>query len=676
MRQMTYRLECMLPVDDDLPSQGGIDAEHILKALAAQPESFLRIDFVKVMQNLQTPLNYITNDEIVNLKQAAGIATDGVSGAIRTLIRESDATYTSQSRLELRISVAILIAAVDKQINGEQQIMDATWAEGCNGLSNFLVDHLALNTSELSTFFSLGIPPRQSYAELNSLFSTCFDLLRLIMRLIKTYTLTQRYLLSLVSSVADMFACMDSADTTYSRDSSICALTRLGRRSCSSAISTLLLSSESDNTMDASAPVVLKALLTRSKEQRDHDVAHHIAQTFWLLERALPTRDAWSDEKIWQDWIRRNLPPVLSDLRRFYTSLENNNKLLFIRRFKELDGGCISVAEWLMLAEQQNLSQSIGLLLSPIIKGARRFTLWQASSSLSVLFQLTMESSDVREWALDVLLKDEEQLAILEANASALLETDICFEPAEEFLLNVVLARFSTLEKRMRSLSLGILCRSARCHRFCVLEPMLKILHESDETLLDEEIAQEFGESLEEIGRIVGGEDEESLHDYAETIFHILEEVTPLDDSKSILALRGATESSLNNIMAWATRSLRIDQSTKMEAMKLRWTVSGEPRPTPELIKASYLPEMPLDEWEDLLKPPAPVPSTPTRRSPAQSAEMVGLITISPPNALLRSPEVKGLTKTYQNNDFRQLRQTSASRQNTSRLPSMHVDVS
>jgi hypothetical protein len=42
---------------------------------------------------------------------------------------------------------------------------------------------------------------------------------------------------------------------------------------------------------------------------------------------------------------------------------------------------------------------------------------------------------------------------------------------------------------------------------------------------------------------------------------------------------------------------------------------------------------------------------------------------------LLRSPAVTGLTKTYTANDFRVLRQTPSARQNTSRLPSTHVDV-
>ncbi|EIW76295.1 hypothetical protein CONPUDRAFT_158322 [Coniophora puteana RWD-64-598 SS2] len=73
-------------------------------------------------------------------------------------------------------------------------------------------------------------------------------------------------------------------------------------------------------------------------------------------------------------------------------------------------------------------------------------------------------------------------------------------------------------------------------------------------------------------------------------------------------------------------------------------------------------------------------PSTPpprkTRSSPGK--DVLGLATLSPPTAVLRSPAAAlsyaGLTKTYTRNDFRALRQLPSARQNTSRLPSMHVD--
>jgi hypothetical protein len=88
-----------------------------------------------------------------------------------------------------------------------------------------------------------------------------------------------------------------------------------------------------------------------------------------------------------------------------------------------------------------------------------------------------------------------------------------------------------------------------------------------------------------------------------------------------------------------------------------------------------------------LPQPPTTVqdaPGTPTTAerqrahrpvTPPHARGVLDMVTVSPPTALLRSPAVTGLTKTYTANDFRALRQTPSARQNTSRLPSTHVDV-
>jgi hypothetical protein len=66
-------------------------------------------------------------------------------------------------------------------------------------------------------------------------------------------------------------------------------------------------------------------------------------------------------------------------------------------------------------------------------------------------------------------------------------------------------------------------------------------------------------------------------------------------------------------------------------------------------------------------------PSTPIRKTPSHPA--LGLVAVSPP--VTRSPLLAAsLTKTYTRDEFRQLRNTASSRQNTSRPPSTHVDVS
>lgn len=64
-------------------------------------------------------------------------------------------------------------------------------------------------------------------------------------------------------------------------------------------------------------------------------------------------------------------------------------------------------------------------------------------------------------------------------------------------------------------------------------------------------------------------------------------------------------------------------------------------------------------------------PRTPPR---VASHPALGLVTTSPPTSVTRSPISQPLTKTYLNNDFRQVR--NLARLNTSRPPSVHVDVS
>ncbi|KAI6146088.1 hypothetical protein BKA82DRAFT_4330346 [Pisolithus tinctorius] len=103
----------------------------------------------------------------------------------------------------------------------------------------------------------------------------------------------------------------------------------------------------------------------------------------------------------------------------------------------------------------------------------------------------------------------------------------------------------------------------------------------------------------------------------------------------------------------------------------------------------SDLPGLSRDKWDKLyiLKTvrgkltPLPDPFSPTRIIPQTACISIlagsgylGLVALSPPTALLRSPAISGLTKMYTKNDFRELRQTPLARQNTSRLPSMHVD--
>ena len=60
---MTFRLECILPLQDDLPSQAAIDSEHMLAVLAQSPDSMMRKELMQNMRSLKQPFTYIVSEQ-------------------------------------------------------------------------------------------------------------------------------------------------------------------------------------------------------------------------------------------------------------------------------------------------------------------------------------------------------------------------------------------------------------------------------------------------------------------------------------------------------------------------------------------------------------------------------------------------------------------------------------
>lgn len=678
MRQMTYRLEVMLPLPDDLPTQAGIDAEHILKELAFQPTSFLRPDFVKVMQNLQAPLNYITDNEILAFKEAAEIAKNGLSGCIPVLTKNPDEFSEIERMLNLRIATAVVTDVLDKNENGEQEVLDALWREGHNTLSTYVISHLVKISEELRSQFSLSVPPQRSQQQVAGLFRLCRELLDLLSFLLQSYPLGSRYLSSLTHAAADIFVCTDSADLIFAQESVACSAAHCARQSCIDTMSSLI-SSKLLEDAQKSASVVLKALLLHGPSSGNHDAVHHMTQVFWLLDYILlsPESNSWTtkEEENQSRWIRHVLPSILPELDNFYRLQEGENRVHLIRRFRELDKGVVGVAEWLLLAEQQSLAKSISLVASSERNSLqKRIGHWQITASLQVLSSLVQKDSNTSEWAIDALVIEKEVARMLQTNLSSLLGLDYFYETVVPVVVSVV-DRLPEDDLNLRTAVLGQVFRMVRCNRFEMLKVACRLLDGAEVPPLDEKAAQELGDAMEVLGNQVQA-GQALPEDYANLVFDVLDALTPLDKSRSVMVFRGVRDASFTTLTQWLSDSLSVEKKTKLGALVLRWTVVGSPRSVPKLIPANYQIEFPLEKWEELLSPPVPVPSTPKRRSPAQTAEMIGMVAVSPPNALLRSPEVKGLTKVYANNDFRNLRQLSSGRQNTSRLPSTHVDVS
>jgi hypothetical protein len=127
------------------------------------------------------------------------------------------------------------------------------------------------------------------------------------------------------------------------------------------------------------------------------------------------------------------------------------------------------------------------------------------------------------------------------------------------------------------------------------------------------------------------------------------------------------TLSALYDMLSEALPQDRIDALEKLRATLI---VDEDDAFVPTSIIIPDVLQISLQELQSIISSSSPLvlPSTPTRNN---IPDVLGLV-ISPPAALLRSPAATGLTKTYLNNDFRELRQAVVARQNTSRLPSMH----
>ncbi|EJD01547.1 uncharacterized protein FOMMEDRAFT_90409 [Fomitiporia mediterranea MF3/22] len=682
MRQMGYRLECMLPLDDDLPSQAGIDAEHILKILAQQPNSMLRPDFVKVMQNLQVPLNYITDNEVMEFKRASRIAKDGLYGAVSLLTRTPDELDPMERRLDIRVAISVVIDVLEKRFTGEKELLETVWDHGLNGLPVYLIQHLIKSSTELRTQFDLTVPHGRSQPEIAAEFLNCHDLLRLLTRLLPSYPPPTRDIALLAKAVADIFVCTDAADLIYTQESAVCAASHSVRQMCIDTLITLVVPATLDVQSSIGSKTVLKTLLTYAASPRGHDASHHMTQSFWLLDHVLPSALSSNWQSVPENgrrrWVREVIPAILSELQAFYGLQEVDNKLHLIRRFRDLDDGCTGVAEWLLRDEVKRLRKTVTFVQQTTSTDSleQRMALWSVVSSGNVLSSLMQSASDTSQWAIRTLLR-EESMRLLYSTLSELLDVNIFFEAIG--IVAVALSSHATEEDHLlRTSIMSTLLRATRCGKFDAFTSLLSLLSDSEESLFDEKAGQEFGEALERIALAIHDNRENLPSDFAKSVFGVLEKVTPMNRSSGVFVLLGLTNESFNALTQWLSDSLPIVQKTKMEAMKLRWSVTGHPRDSsspPLYIPTTYTPSLSIENWETLLSPPLPIPSTPTRRSPLHSAEMLGMITVSPPNALLRSPEVKGLTKTYSNNDFRSLRQQSSARQNTSRLPSRHVDV-
>lgn len=686
---MTFRLECMT-TDNDPPTPSSIYAERILREIAhSEPRAMLSYDFVKCTLNLQAqPLAVIDEKERAGMRMAA--KAEGVEGAVGELIREEEEGELEVGRVRvLRVAVAMLEKALKEEKGeggGEWKILETLWKDGEHGLLPHLVGLFIRVSKQVQIHFSLKAPPSRSDVDVELLFAISDELLRLTGRLVPHYPLTTRLTQILTTAIADVFVCTDAADLGYNPSSPVSIAASRTRQTCVEIVKRLSRKGAKTESGKFGAEVVFWTLLECGLSSgKERDPASHIVQVFVLIDQLLPNPAANlnGEGEDTTHWVTHVIPSVLHVLRTFFRALDRENKLHFIKRLVGLDQGTTGIGEWILLEEVKDLFNVLRSLQVAMVddSGYHLVGQYQVSSALRFIAELMSSASSVREWCISSVTGTEGVAKMLGRCFLLLLDGHLVSPCQTQIATTLATAtESSTLDPDLKFTIILLLLRSLQPPTelsFTTFKsgflPALRLLKElSAESIDEDRLQREMGGAFSAVSdseSTLAGFDEES----AEAILSALQWLPERD----LANVTGVGNDPFVKLCSSMLEILSPGRTDDLEIVRAKFKASEEipaatAEATSQLPLADHI-ELSLQALESFLQPPIPVPSTPPHNP--QNQDILGLVTLSPPTALLRSPSTTGLTKTYFNNDFRQLRQQPSARQNTSRLPSMHVDV-
>lgn len=664
LRQLTRRLEWVI-ADKDPPRKSGIIAERILVDLAKEPSAILHDDLVQTILSLKPPLSFIAEHERLSLRKVALVAEDGLLAAVEELM------FTSAHPLSLRRlrTVRASLAIVERELGGargEWRTTQAFWEEQSYGMVPRLVDLFVGVAGDLDAHFVVSPPPRMNQSLVDQLFRTGDDLLRLILRMTLLLPLTSRAMRELVVAVADVFACTDAADMVYAQSSSACMSAQGMRQSCLDLVRGLSTPETHVEPGRIGAEVVLRTLLEHASQHGGRDPVYHLLQVFTMIDHILPeTNTIYDENDVPSVWVTAILPKVLNEVKAFFCLLDTDSKVHFVKRLIMLDGGAIGMGEWLLLEEMKRLASALESLMDTRLMVDYVLVLQhQASVSLHFLLELISPASSSSSWCLTAFTSTPDLSQALKTCLTMLLDGHYT-SPYLHQLVVILAAASASFSPDVTFMILLAGLRvtqeeSTPTHTFDTVLAVLKSL--PSVAFNSEALRLEIGQTLSTFAQ-------RSLD--AETSKGLLTLLAwlPEQENPKFTTLCGITASEFSDLCDSLQNTLPVEDHPALANLRPKFTIDEDEAFTASNIELPPILELPLQSITDLLR--HDVPSAPSTPKGTKTPDILGLV-ISPPTALLRSPATTGLTKTYVNNDFRQLRQTPSARQNTSRLPSMH----
>lgn len=690
-------------MDDDTPRRSGIHAEHILYDLTRDPRAFLSPHLIKCLLQLQPGFSVINDTERATLRALALIADDGLPSVLEELVRTPTRPLSADALRTLRVATVLLAHELETSDpgTGEWATLNALWTQQTHGLPHHLFAALDALAADAQARFSL-IPPAppatpSSHAQLANLLAGADELLQVLALLIPTHPLPTRAANGLVNTAADLFACADAADTLNSVDSARVAQGLRG--TCIEIVRAL------------DPELVLLALLRRGADiagatAASQDPVRRAHHALSLVDLVLPLEaDTPNGNK-----VRRVLPRILPELAAFFRALDVDGRAHLVRRLAELDGGMLGIAEWLVLEELRTLCAVLRVLATDGIAP----DLWtvkahQAVVALRLLHDLIRGTTPETLRIVTFVGADPEPVGLLVTAMNLLLANRAASQ--EQVELAQVLVQSSGIVgaaglDRSLSFALGLIFLRAVQHVPSTLTPISSALDALKQVPIriiePDRLSTEMGDALLVLASSVIPSSNSAAPPslpYPDSILSLLEWLVEQSHAglPQLATLRGISTDTFAHLCDALARALPVARRTALEQVRMHLhTVPEEDAPQ----RGLHTLPLPMADVRiavtELLRPPlTPPPLSPnasglpsagaagvgTRHhaqrptTPPHARGVLGMVTVSPPTALFRSPAVTGLTKTYTANDFRALRQTPSARQNTSRLPSTHVDV-
>ncbi|KAF8559444.1 hypothetical protein OG21DRAFT_1503348 [Imleria badia] len=676
LRQMTFRLESMT-IDNDPPAQSGIHAENIILNLVNEPRCYLSSEFVKCLRSWQPfSLTYISEEERISLHRAATIADDGLCGAIEELVRTDSPPFDLGRVRGLRVAVAVILHELEEEEAGDWNLLDTAWRGGIQGMVFHVIDMASAVSRELKTLCSVTMTQPREAGIVEQLLLLADELLPLIIHLEPLSVTTSRSMHLIIAVIADIFTCAALILSQILAPPSFVATGKRVRQTCVAVLRQLGESWGVDSTKRGPA-LFLRTLFDHSLQVDNIDPAHRIRQVSTLLDCLLPG-PAPEAAEFNSRWMLSVIPLVLSDLGTFFRSLDVDRRLDFLDRLVSLDNGTLNVGEWLLVEQFKHMA-SAARLLGGMRDPHHTLAQYEVNLYLQLIARLLEQSSVHSTMCMTTICTVPEASGVFTDTITSMLSarvhstylvqitqtltsSPLLTDPTLKFAVALTLIRSVSVVE----LGLGI------GETFDTVRTMLSTISEAELAL--DRLLWEFGHCLSSIAGSGNSFDSLDVQSVVRALDWLCDKLPGPSD------LPGLSWDKWDKLCEVFQNGVLPDMYPALKGIKGKLTpLPDSSLPTTLIPDARERPlALSIHALEEVLQPPAPVPSTPMRKRGSlpqgRDRDVLGLVALSPPTALLRSPAISGLSKTYTKNDFRELRQTPSARQNTSRMPSLHVD--